>query len=70
MAPQEFVGKLCKMAFPCEDTKEHMWVRCVGEAEKEGEELRGRLDSHPLFVPGLRHGDWVEFSRSDIEDVI
>ena len=69
----EFVGKLCKMAFPCEVgqvTTEHMWVRCVGAAKKEGEELRGKLDNDPVLVTELRRGDWVEFSRSDIEAVI
>ena len=48
---------------------EHMWVLCTGRARNGKKELGGILLNDPIFVDNLRHGDWVEFSRSEIEDV-
>ena len=70
MPVQEFVGKSCKLAFPWDNTEEHMWVDCVELSEHEGPELQGVLASHPVLVDGLQRGDRVEFSRYEIEDVL
>ncbi len=68
ISPEEFIGLNCKLDFPCEDTVEHMWVRCVGLAEHDGE-LRGVLVNHPVLAHNVQAGDWIEFSRSEIEAV-
>ena len=69
MKLRAFVGKLCKLAFPAESTLEHMWVHCTGPARNGGQELGGTLDSEPAITDGIRRGDWIEFTRSEIEDV-
>ena len=65
--PQWFIGQYVQLAFPIPNTNknERMWVKVIGLAETEGEELRGELNNNPLFVP-VAHGDLFEFKRSEI----
>jgi uncharacterized protein YegJ (DUF2314 family) len=71
-----YVGKFVKLGFDTvpeeadEQTQEHMWVKVTGLAETDGEELRGELNNDPVLNVGYRCGDLLEFSRSEIEDVL
>ncbi len=69
MPMEHFVGKHCKLAFPAGPNKEHMWVHCTGLARHSNQRLGGLLENDPVFVDGVRRGDWIEFRRSQIEDV-
>ena len=66
---ETFFGKLCKLTFATEVADEHMWVRCTGLAEHGKNKLGGTLDNHPVLADGLQFGDWIEFRRSEIEDL-
>jgi uncharacterized protein YegJ (DUF2314 family) len=66
---ETFFGKNCKLVFPVGPTKEHMWVYCTGLAKGGKGKLGGTLDNEPVVATELQYGDWVEFRRSQIEDV-
>lgn len=66
MPPVSFIGKFCKVAFPCPDGRnEYMWVEVFGFAESTDQELRGRLNNEPLFAD-VKNGDVIEFNRAEI----
>ena len=54
---QAFVGKDCKLAFADEVCTEHMWVHCTGLARASGFQLKGTLDSYPVMIADVEHGD-------------
>jgi hypothetical protein len=47
-----------------------MWVLVTGMAETEGEELRGKLANDPVFATTFCCDDTIEFSRSEILDIL
>lgn len=64
-------GRYCKLAFPCPDgNNEYMWVLVFDTAETEGEELRGTLDNDSVKATDFHCGDTIEFSRSEIIEVL
>ena len=77
--PEYFVGKYCKLAFPItgpttagmpkKPRSERMWVRVIGLAETEGEELCGALANDPIYATQFAFNDVIEFSRSEIQAV-
>lgn len=62
-----YEGRCVKMAFQsAESDVEHMWVLITG---RDGEKLVGTLDNDPVVVDGLKFGDKVVLSRTQIEAV-
>lgn len=64
-------GLYCKLTFPCPDgNKEYMWVLVFDMAETKGEELRAILDNDPVKATEFHCGDVIEFSRTEIIEII
>jgi hypothetical protein len=62
-----FVGRCAKMAFQSAQSQvEHMWVLVT---DIDGDSLVGTLDSEPVSVTHVGHGDRVVLSRVQIEAV-
>lgn len=67
--PGWFIGKFCKLAFPCgHNDEEYMWVQVQCLATNEGEEIRGVLSNDPLHAE-FECGTLIEFSRNEILEV-
>lgn len=66
-----FAGKHVKLSFPTKCGKcEYMWVLVTSIAENNDEELRGILDNIPRCEMDITCGDIVEFSRSEVIEVL
>lgn len=70
-----FIGKFVKLGFPAKTpdggaSTEHMWVKVLKPHDGDPpEELVGELDNDPVYDVGYVCGDWVGFSRAEIEKV-
>jgi len=63
----DFMGKHCKLAFPCPDGgKEYMWVKVVQITD---EELVGELDNDPVKAD-VKCGQFFAFTRDEVIEVI
>jgi uncharacterized protein YegJ (DUF2314 family) len=71
-APRSFVGKFVKLAFKGKNPRtgdaglEHMWVQVKYAI---GDKLKGKLANEPVSIMSYKHGDTVDFSVSEIEQV-
>ena len=70
--PQSFIGKFVKLAFKGkhprtgEEGLEHMWVQVKYVVNGK---LKGKLANDPASLMPYKHGDTVDFSVSEIEQV-
>src|SRR5210317_756829 len=55
-----------KVAFIEDEDVEHMWVEV---SRIEGQRIMGTLDSDPLLIRSLSHGDPVECNFEDVEEL-
>lgn len=69
--PEWFLGKFCKVAFPCTDGRnEYMWIEVDGLYDGEGdEEITGVLNNDPLYAE-FTCGDRVAVGRNEIIEVL
>lgn len=71
--PETFVGKYVKLGFKAthpitrRETKEHMWLKVE---RTDGPLLVGVLDNDPMLETDVKFGDTVNFTASEIEEVL
>lgn len=79
LPPDWFVGKHCQLAFPfkaatdaagMQSGREYMWVEVLSLGETPGHELRGALRNDPIYAEDWKGGDWLEFNRDEILQVL
>lgn len=65
---KQFLGRFCKLAFPCPDgCKEYMWVKVVQITELN--ELVGELDNDPAEAD-VKRGQYFSFTRDEVIQVM